>query len=55
MKNIFILFFAGSLFILMSLQDDSGNIIPSEIKLIIGIVFVVYGIYLIIKRKRNAR
>jgi len=55
MKNIFTLLFAGSLFIFMSLRDDSGDIIPSEIKLITGIVFVVYGIYLIIKRKRNAR
>ena len=49
MKSPYTIIFFGFLAILMGLGDDKTQIFPSEIKLSIGILFIIYGIFLLYK------
>ena len=49
MKNPYAIIFFGVLAILMGIGKDKTELIPSELKLTIGIILIVYGIYLIYK------
>mgnify|MGYP003127979947 CR=1 FL=1 len=55
MKSPYTIIFFGILSILMGLGNDQNNIIPSEIKLCIGVLFIIYGIFLMYKNNNSGR
>ena len=51
--NPFFVLFVGCLFVIMSIVSDASNFIPSNVKLIAGIVIIGYALYLFYQRKQN--
>jgi putative Mn2+ efflux pump MntP len=49
MKNPYAIIFFGFLAIIMGIGKDENVLIPSEIKWLVGIVLITYGIYMIYK------
>tara|TARA_R110002033_G_C3732731_1_gene224176 strand:- start:91 stop:486 length:396 start_codon:yes stop_codon:yes gene_type:complete len=49
MKNPYTIIFFGFLAVLMGIGKDKTELIPSELKLIFGLLLIAYGIYLIYK------
>ncbi len=45
--------FAGALFIIMSFSGSEGKMIPSEVKMISGILALAYGAYLLYQKKQH--
>ncbi|RKS42505.1 hypothetical protein BC962_3263 [Gillisia mitskevichiae] len=55
MKSPYTIIFFGILSILMGLGDDQNEIIPSEIKFSTGVLFIIYGIFLLYKNNNSGR
>lgn len=45
--------FGGILFIIMSFSGSEGKMIPSEVKMITGILAIAYGGYLLYKKRQH--
>ena len=54
MDKSYALIFFGCLAIIMSFGDDTFNFISSEIKGVIGILFIGYGFFKLYKSKRQS-